>query len=185
MTRITKSINKKQKARISITDITNQYFRKLLREFNNSPCIAYKIKQVHNEPTEADLFLLNQIYKPIQRNKHTRLYIKKIKSNFDGIKRVNVTIGHVNKIIQCGIASLNRRELEIINVTIRCDKEANKNKEYSIMYGNKSEENTSSTSEKKKIRDGYVRMYECGKNFFCLTYERVCAEQDMTISKMK
>ena len=30
-----KSPNKKQKAGTSITDITNQYFRKLLKDFNN------------------------------------------------------------------------------------------------------------------------------------------------------
>ena len=49
----TKSQNKKQKVRISITDITNQYFRKLLWEFNNSTYLDHKNKQFHNEPTDA------------------------------------------------------------------------------------------------------------------------------------
>ena len=50
--------NKKQKARFSITGITNQYFRKLLNNFNNSFYLSYKIKQVHNEPTEAYFLLI-------------------------------------------------------------------------------------------------------------------------------
>ena len=41
--------NKKQKSRTAITDITNQYFGKLLKEFNDSPCIGYRKKWVHNE----------------------------------------------------------------------------------------------------------------------------------------
>ena len=49
----TKRKNKKQNSRNAITDITNQYFRKLIMEFNNSPYIGYKKKQVHNEPTEV------------------------------------------------------------------------------------------------------------------------------------
>ena len=47
----TKIKNKKQKERISISEITNQYFRKFFMEFNNSPYLGYKNKQVHNEPT--------------------------------------------------------------------------------------------------------------------------------------
>ena len=38
----TKYPNKKQKARTAITYITNQYFRNLLREFNNLPYPDYK-----------------------------------------------------------------------------------------------------------------------------------------------
>ena len=45
----TKRSNKKQKSRFNITDITNQYFRKLLKNFKNSPYIGFKIKQVHSE----------------------------------------------------------------------------------------------------------------------------------------
>ena len=43
--------NNKNKSRFAIADITNQYFRKLLRSFKNSPYLGYKVKQVHNEPT--------------------------------------------------------------------------------------------------------------------------------------
>ena len=50
--------NKKQKARFSINEITNQYFIKLRKKFKNSPYLGYKSKQVHNEPTEAYLFLI-------------------------------------------------------------------------------------------------------------------------------
>ena len=57
----TKSTNKKQKARFDITDITNQYFRKLLKKFKNSPDLGYKSKQVQNEPTEDYFFLTKHI----------------------------------------------------------------------------------------------------------------------------
>ena len=59
----TKSSNKKQKAGLAITGITNQDFRKLLNKFKYSPYIGYKIKQVHNEPTEYYLFLIKHITK--------------------------------------------------------------------------------------------------------------------------
>ena len=42
-----------------------------------------------------------------------------------------------------------------------------------------------STSENKsKARDGYVRMYECGKYFLYSTYERACVAQGTNIGKM-
>ena len=44
----TKRSNKKQNAGFSITEITNQYLRELLRKFNNPPNLGYKSKQVHN-----------------------------------------------------------------------------------------------------------------------------------------
>ena len=47
----TKRPNKKQKARTDITDITNQYFRKLLKEFNSSLYLGYK----------KDWFIMNQM----------------------------------------------------------------------------------------------------------------------------
>ena len=50
---MTKISNKKQKARLAITNITNLYFRKLLKGFNNSPYLGNKKKKIHNEPTEA------------------------------------------------------------------------------------------------------------------------------------
>ena len=55
--------NKKQKARFSVTGITNQYFRHFLKKFKNSPYLGYKSKKVHDEPTEAYFFLI----KPITR----------------------------------------------------------------------------------------------------------------------
>ena len=58
---ITKSLNRKQEARFAITDITKYCFRKLLKKFDDSPSLGYKIKQVHNGPTEAYFFLIKQI----------------------------------------------------------------------------------------------------------------------------
>ena len=54
----TKRSNKKQKTRFSNIDINNQDVRKLLKKFNNSSYLDYKSKKVHNEPTEAYLFLI-------------------------------------------------------------------------------------------------------------------------------
>ena len=51
--RITKIPNKKQKARLTITDITNQDYSKFLKKFNNTPYLGYKRKFFHNEPTET------------------------------------------------------------------------------------------------------------------------------------
>ena len=61
--------NKKQKSMISITEITNQDFRKLIKEFRNSPYLGYNRKHVHNELTEAYVFLINHIFKPIKIKK--------------------------------------------------------------------------------------------------------------------
>ena len=57
----TKRSNKKQKDRFSITDINIQDFRKFINNFNNLPYLGNKSKEVHNEPTQAYLFLTNQI----------------------------------------------------------------------------------------------------------------------------
>ena len=46
---ITKRSNRKQKASFSITNINNQDFRKLLKNFKNSPYLGFKSKQFHNE----------------------------------------------------------------------------------------------------------------------------------------
>ena len=54
-----KNPNKKQKARFSITEITNQDFRKLLNKFKNSPFLGYKFKNVQKEP-DLGLILPNQ-----------------------------------------------------------------------------------------------------------------------------
>ena len=57
----TKRLNKKQKARFSIDDFTNQDLRKLLKNFNNSPYLGHKSKQVQNEQTKTYFFLIKQI----------------------------------------------------------------------------------------------------------------------------
>ena len=62
----TKSPNNKQKERFVITEITKNYFNKLLRNFYKSPYLCYKIKQFHNKPTEACLFLIKHITKLIK-----------------------------------------------------------------------------------------------------------------------
>ena len=49
MTLRTKSPNKNKKAKTDIADISNKYFRKLLKHFKKSPYIGYRKKQVHNE----------------------------------------------------------------------------------------------------------------------------------------
>ena len=49
----TKIQNKKQNERFTITDITKQDFRKLIKRFEHSPYLGYTSKQVHNKPTEA------------------------------------------------------------------------------------------------------------------------------------
>ena len=85
----TKSPNKKQRARTSSTDITNQYFRNVIKEFNNPPYLGYKKKQVHNEQTEAYVFPIKQIPKPIKSNKHVRICTKGFQSDVDRKKRVN------------------------------------------------------------------------------------------------
>ena len=69
----TGSPNKKQKARIAITDITNQYFRTLLREFKTFTLSRFKNKGVYNVPTDAYLLLSNHISKLIKIKKHVWL----------------------------------------------------------------------------------------------------------------
>ena len=61
----------------------------------------------------------------------------------------------------------------------------NKHKETLSTNSNEGEENTSSTSERKKSCDGYVNMYECSKHFFHSTYKCACTAKDMNISMMK
>ena len=57
----TKRLNKKQQARFTITEITKQDFRMLLKKFNNSPALCHNSKQVHNEPTKDYFFLIKHI----------------------------------------------------------------------------------------------------------------------------
>ena len=63
----TKKPDMKQRASFSITEITNQYFRKLLKRFKNSAYLCYKIKRVHKEPTEYYFLLI------IHNNKITKI----------------------------------------------------------------------------------------------------------------
>ena len=85
----TKTPNNKQKARISIIDITYQDFRKLIREFKNSPYLGYKKKQVHNEPTEDYFLLIRQVSKTIKSKKHVRLCTKGVKSDVETKKNTS------------------------------------------------------------------------------------------------
>ena len=124
----TKSPNNKQKARTSITGITNQYFRDFLKEFNTSLYLSYKKKQVRNEPNEAYVFLIKHIPKQIKIKNQIRLYTRRFKSDFDGTKRVNGKIEHVSKENQSWITLMNGKDLESINVTRMYNSEANKHK---------------------------------------------------------
>ena len=73
----TKMPEKKQKTRTAITDITNEYFGRFFKEFNNSPYRGYYRKMVHSEQAEACFLLFNNISKPIKINKHIWLHTKK------------------------------------------------------------------------------------------------------------
>ena len=76
----TKISNNKQWAIFSITGIAYQYFRKLLKNFNNSPYIGYKSKKVHNEPTKVYFFLIKNITHLIKRYKHVPICNNFVKS---------------------------------------------------------------------------------------------------------
>ena len=74
---------------------------------------------------------------------------------------------------------MNGQELECFNAKISCNKEADKHKENLSVNDNKGEEKTLSTSEnKEKARDGYVRIYECGKKFCNSTSECAFVAQE-------
>ena len=78
---------------------------------------------------------------------------------------VNKTIGYVNEKIGHVNETIQSEELKTINVTITCNKEADKHKKTSSAYDSKGKEKTSRTSEnKEKARDDYVLMYEYGKH---------------------
>ena len=72
-------LNKKQKSRFTIADITNQDFRKLLKKFNNSPYLCYKSKQVHNKPTEAHFFQIKHFTKLMKTKRHIWIPSKLVK----------------------------------------------------------------------------------------------------------
>ena len=82
----TKIPNNKQKARTVFTDITNQYFRKLLKKFNNSPFLGYKKKRVHNEPTESYFLLIIHISNLIKIKNRVLLCTKRVKLDLNGKK---------------------------------------------------------------------------------------------------
>ena len=97
----TRISNKKQKSRFSITDITNQDFRKLLKKFKNSPFLCCKSKQVHNQPTEAYFFLIKKTTKLIKTKRHIRIRTIFLKLGINKkIELSNEKIGHVNETIK-------------------------------------------------------------------------------------
>ena len=173
----TKRKNNKQKARFTITDINNQEFRKFLKKFRNSIYLCYESKQVHNETTEDYFFLIKHITKVIKSKRHIIICSNFVKLGLNKkIRHVNKTIGHVNEAIQ----SL---ELELNNEMTTC---VDKDKQILSVYDIKGEENTSGISEnKEKARDGYVRIYECGKHLLTPTSERAFAAQEISISQIK
>ena len=64
-----------------------------------------------------------------------------------------------------------------------CNKEKNKFKYSYVAYGNKGEEKTSGTSQKKeKPQGGSVPMHECSINFLYSTNERACTSKAMHVS---
>ena len=134
----------------------------MIKRFEHSPYLGYTSKQVHNEPTEAYFFLIKYITKKIKSEKHLQLRTRGVKLSVKGkIGHINKTIGHVNKAIQYN-------ELEGVNG----------DKQISSPYDIKGKENTSSTTDKRgKARDGYVHMYEYGKDLLCSTYKCACTRQ--------
>ena len=86
----TKSKNKKQKASTAISDIPNQYFRKLFKKCKNLPYLGYKKKQVHNEPTESYFFPIKDILKLVKIKKYVPLSTKRDKLDVNGTKHVNI-----------------------------------------------------------------------------------------------
>ena len=101
----------------------------MIKKFNSSPFLGFKIKQVHNEPTEAYFFLIKQITKTIiiersiwQRTKGVKLGVNKI------IVHINEKIVHVNKTIGYVNEKKQSVGLESIKETNIYDKEAGKDK---------------------------------------------------------
>ena len=90
--------NNKQNKWFAVTEMTNLDFSKLLRNFNNWTYIGYKIKQVHNKPTEAYFFLIKKITKLMKSERG--VWPNFVKSGInEKIGRVNKTIWHVNTTI--------------------------------------------------------------------------------------
>ena len=169
--------NNKQNSRFAITDIDKQYLSNLLDNFDNSPYLGYKSKQVHNEPTEYYLLLTKYITKIIKTKRHVWIRTKGVKLG------ANEKIGHVNKTMVHVNKSIQSEYLLGIIVTTTC---ANQCKKTSITYDIKGKEKTLSTSGKKENSfGGYVCMCECSKHLSRSTYEHAFASQEMTISMTK
>ena len=79
-----KNSNKKQKEMFAITDITTQDNRKFLKNLKNLPYLDYKSKQVHNEPTEAYLFLIKHITKLMKSDRRVWLLANFFNSSVNG-----------------------------------------------------------------------------------------------------
>ena len=97
------------------------------------------------------------------------------------IVKVNESIGHIDKTIQC-------EELDNINITNKFNKEAGKDKYKENLIENdiKDKKKTLKTSENiENARDGYVCIYLCGNHLLHLMYECACTAHDMTIVQMK
>ena len=90
-------VQTRKKLKFSITDITKQYFRKLIKGFKISPILGYKKKHVHNQPTEVFLFLIIQDSKQIKTKRDIWLLTKGVKLDVGKSKHANKTIGDANK----------------------------------------------------------------------------------------
>ena len=133
--------NKKQKARFSITEITDKDFRKLLKMFKNSPYIGYKSKQVLNKPTKAYFFLIKKITRQIKSKRQVWIRTKFFKLGVNKtIVQINGKIGNVNEAIKF-------EELEGNNKMPTC---ADKDKQTLSPYDIKDKEKTSRTSKNKE-----------------------------------
>ena len=71
--------NKKQKSSTSITAITHQDFRKLLKKFKNLPHLVYMKKQVQKESTEDNLFTIKQIFELLKSKNHIMVHNQRVK----------------------------------------------------------------------------------------------------------
>ena len=61
------------------------------------PNLSYKGKKVHNEPTEAYLFITKHIFKVIKIEKKIMLDTKRVKLDVDGAECVNKNINTSTK----------------------------------------------------------------------------------------
>ena len=78
------------------------------------------------------LRLTYSFYKLIKSKNNFQLHNKGVRLDVNKKNRTKKTIEHVNEKVQFGITQINGKESESINVTISCNKEANKYKENSV-----------------------------------------------------